>query len=329
MDELSSLFPGLPADRVAESARYFQLVEFQRGVVVLEEGERDPAVLFLIGGEATISVGDCEITQVGAGAVVGEMGLFRLACRAASVRAASTATFAILERAGYDYLVGRRNPVAFAVERAAMWQLLQRLAEVNGRLTSMGYGPVTTHPVEPETDGEPVVHGWDITGTLQRSPLFNDVAIGLIDDLTRRFSLVKFAPRAVMCRQGDPGDDLFVIAAGEVDIEIISSRGNLDAVATMGPGELIGVAALTDRHTRMATCRAGTEVLALRMTGEVGRALVEQDDRLGSAFRTGVLRALSRQLAGANERFAFQMRLRNQTSAATLASLTLNGPKPS
>jgi CRP-like cAMP-binding protein len=208
-----------------------------------------------------------------------------------------------------------------------MWQLIERLKEVNARLTAIGYGAVTAPMIEAETNGEPAAKGWDITGTLHKSPLFTDAPIGLLDDLSYRFELVKFNPRDVMCRQGDPGDDLYVIASGEVDIEITGDRGNLEGVATMGQGELIGVAALGSGRKRFATCRAGTEVLALRMEGGQARALVAADDRLGSAFRTGILRALSRQLAGANERFAFQTRLRKRRTAEMLAKMGLDMPK--
>jgi CRP-like cAMP-binding protein len=325
--ELSTLFPGVPPNRLEEAAHYFYFVEFQRQVVVLEEGERDAAVLFLVEGRATISVGEFEIATVGPGAVLGEMGLFRLACRAANVRAIAPTTFAILERPGYESLVALRHPVAFAVERAAMWQLMERLKEVNARLTAIGYGAVSSPMIEAETNGVPAEETWDKTGTLQKSPLFTDVPIGVLDDLSYRFELVRFVPRDVVCRQGDPGDDLYVIASGEVDIEITGERGNLEGVATMGPGELIGVAALGNGRKRMATCRAGTEVLALRMEGPAARQLVAADDRLGSAFRTGILRALSRQLAGANERFAFQTRLRKRRTAEMLAKMGLDLPK--
>lgn len=60
-------------------------------------------------------------------------------------------------------------------------------------------------------------------------------------------------------REGDPGDDAFVIESGWVEITHGSDHA-ADMLALIGPGELLGEMALIDGHPRSASARAATEV---------------------------------------------------------------------
>ena len=60
---------------------------------------------------------------------------------------------------------------------------------------------------------------------------------------------------AVILRQGDVGDCLYVIQQGTVEI-VIERDGQVTRIGLAGPGELIGEMAVFERQVRSATVRA-------------------------------------------------------------------------
>jgi CRP-like cAMP-binding protein len=65
----------------------------------------------------------------------------------------------------------------------------------------------------------------------------------------------KFTPGEIIFREGDPGNELFVIARGRVEIQ----SGNR-LLETLGEGEIFGEMALIDDEPRSATVVALNEV---------------------------------------------------------------------
>lgn len=66
--------------------------------------------------------------------------------------------------------------------------------------------------------------------------------------------VLSFAAAETIFRQGDPGDLMYIITAGEVEILIDGV-----AVATRSAGHLIGEMAFLDGHPRSATVVARTD----------------------------------------------------------------------
>ena len=68
-----------------------------------------------------------------------------------------------------------------------------------------------------------------------------------------------FAAGTVIFQEGDPGDNAFIIEAGEVEITF-QRQGRRVRMATLGAGEIFGEMALIDDRTRSATATASTEL---------------------------------------------------------------------
>ena len=60
----------------------------------------------------------------------------------------------------------------------------------------------------------------------------------------------------VLCREGDSGDELFVVVSGRVKVVVTSTRGDEMLLATLGPGEVFGELAVVDGGPRSATVTA-------------------------------------------------------------------------
>lgn len=94
--------------------------------------------------------------------------------------------------------------------------------------------------------------------------LFSRCTAGELKTVARHVELVSFGPGEVLMAEGDPGDALFLVLAGEAEV----SNGRR-VVGRLGPGDHVGELALLDRAPRGATVAATTEldtaVLGIRM----------------------------------------------------------------
>jgi CRP-like cAMP-binding protein len=83
-----------------------------------------------------------------------------------------------------------------------------------------------------------------------------------------------FAPGALIVREGDPGDEAFIITAGHCSVRR-RERGEAREVGRLGPGDVFGETAILTRAPRSATVVAVDDVTVKIVT----RPLIEE--RLG------------------------------------------------
>jgi len=93
---------------------------------------------------------------------------------------------------------------------------------------------------------------------------------------------LRFPKGAIIFRQGDPGNEMFVISAGRVQLTI-GTGGHEKEVAVLGPGEFFGELSLTNEAPRSASARALDDA-ALLVIGRDVFAMMVQDD-LDIVFR--------------------------------------------
>lgn len=87
-----------------------------------------------------------------------------------------------------------------------------------------------------------------------------------IDLLSRRgVAQLRFSAGETIFEQGDQGDLVYMIVAGQVEAIREDERGEERLLATMGPGEYFGEMALISEAPRTATVRAKTDVEAVSM----------------------------------------------------------------
>ena len=92
---------------------------------------------------------------------------------------------------------------------------------------------------------------------------------------TRRIS--RFAPNAVIFAQGAAAHTVFYIQDGEVKLSVVSPKGKEAVVTVLGPGDFFGEGCLAGQTHRMATARALTATVVLKIPKvEMTRTLHEQ-----------------------------------------------------
>lgn len=102
---------------------------------------------------------------------------------------------------------------------------------------------------------EPASTADGVRELLRRLPLFADLPDDDLDrlcDLARR---VSFEAGETVMEEGTPGDGLYVIVTGELEVTTAQGGGDL-VLARRGPGEMLGEMSLLEQAPRTATVRA-------------------------------------------------------------------------
>ncbi len=117
----------------------------------------------------------------------------------------------------------------------------------------------------------------DLRKLLRKAEVFASLDEEALTLLEGRMRLIRCAPGAFLCREGDTGGRLFLIASGEVEV-LKNAEGNLDVeVAVLQPGELAGEMSLFEEGVRSASLRAKGHVSVWTIDKETFRLVLSRN----------------------------------------------------
>ena len=111
-----------------------------------------------------------------------------------------------------------------------------------------------------------------------------------------------FPKGARVFHEGDESDACYIIRSGEVRVTREHSDGRAIALATLGPGEIVGELAMLDGEVRSASVEALTDVELLAVAARDMRGLLERNPEITAKLVV----ALTRRVRETNERVARQ-----------------------
>ncbi|GAB4380591.1 MAG: hypothetical protein Kow0042_30770 [Calditrichia bacterium] len=118
---------------------------------------------------------------------------------------------------------------------------------------------------------------------LSQIPLFHHLPPEEIQEIVSQVSLRSYKQGTTLLRQGEPGDSLFIIESGEVDI--VDVKNNMKKIATLGPNDVVGEMALVTGEPRSATAIAATDVKAWIILKEHFDELLQASPQLANAVQ--------------------------------------------
>ncbi|MFT6146956.1 MAG: CRP-like cAMP-binding protein [Myxococcota bacterium] len=259
------------------------------------------------------------------------MALFGYGMRMATVEALTNADLLLLDRDGYAALRDSGNPVAKAVEQLALSTLMARLTSTSDRIADLADGSPAGSVAPPKSFFQRVASlfgggGRRETSSLNhreilgQAPFFHKSAEGALDSLAKSMVGVEFSPGEFVCREGDSGDEMFIVAEGLLEVFINTGDDRVEPLASLEPGDAFGMLALFHNRPRMASCVARTNVACLALSKDRWSGVVGAHSPAGSALRGALIRCLSDQLAFANARLS-QLDLTQRKKADQRGSL--------
>jgi CRP-like cAMP-binding protein len=233
-------FSELPREVFAPVLRVVKLDRLRDGDFVIREGEPGVAFYLVATGQvrvfATKAGKQVELTRLLEGALFGEMSLLTQQPRTASVQVVDEADILELSRENMAALAAEVPTLAASLDKFARERLLRNL--------------------------------------LATSPLFRPFNHQQQLDLIRRFDGHEVAAGTVVIREGDAGQGLFVVLAGEVEVSKHQADGGELSLARLRAGDVFGEMSLLTNQPTSATVTAARPSTILFLGREYFQRLV-------------------------------------------------------
>jgi len=142
--------------------------------------------------------------------------------------------------------------------------------------------PAATHE---ETDYDRVIDSVEIFAPLSAEEK---------DAVARSAVKSVYAPGELILRRGDPGDSMFIIYRGNVEVRLPSHDGHAQQVAELKPGSFFGEMALLTGEPRTADVISLSEVETLEIRKGVLQQLLENNAELAEALSHKITERQSR-----------------------------------
>jgi cAMP-dependent protein kinase regulator len=140
-------------------------------------------------------------------------------------------------------------------------------------------GPSSTQPSSPPGPSQPEYPKSKaaierIKRSLPSKFLFSHLEEGEIDQVVGAFSEVSVSAGEDVIRQGDDGDNFYLVGEGELEVVITDGNGNSRLVSTLVEGDMFGELALMYNCPRAATVRAVVDGRLYALRQEVFQHIV-------------------------------------------------------
>jgi Cyclic nucleotide-binding domain/GYF domain 2 len=131
------------------------------------------------------------------------------------------------------------------------------------------------------------------------------ILAGMSDEQLQRFAdfmeIEKVPQWAVIVKQGDPGDTMYLILQGELRVRI-NDLGKETILTTLGAGEFFGDISLFDHGPRSADVVANNDSILLKISASAIEELSKQAPELATPFLRNIGQTLSARIRADNKR---------------------------
>ncbi len=144
------------------------------------------------------------------------------------------------------------------------------------------------------------------TGAMRRVKIFAEMSEEQLAALINFVEPQTIRQWAVIVKQGDPGDAMFLLLDGEVRVRLMIS-GKETTLTTLGPGEFFGEISLFDDGPRSADIVANRECLVLKITVDKFHKLASEHPDLATPMLLAIGKTLTARIRADNKRYRDQV----------------------
>lgn len=119
--------------------------------------------------------------------------------------------------------------------------------------------------------------------------------------LTSRLQERKLRKGQVLFREGEPGEEMFLVREGAILVSKAVTGKVEQVLARFGPGDFFGEMSLFDRSPRSATIQAETDAILLALDRENLDGLMQVNPRAAAAFFHGLVQVFIERLRTSGE----------------------------
>lgn len=133
--------------------------------------------------------------------------------------------------------------------------------------------------------------------------LFQELAEDEMMRLTQLFSTEAedFMPGAIICQKDAPGDSMYLIKSGKVQISLPTDQGDV-VLAELGPGKFFGEMSLLDKAPRSANVNAIENTELYILTRKHIAYLMDKEPKIAAKMMLAMSRILSARIRVMDER---------------------------
>ena len=255
-------------------------VRYPAAVTIVKEGDPTQDAYIVERGRVRIQretpYGKFTLALLGEGDLFGEAGFVDAAARSTDAFGETPTELLVLNPVAAAALIERDQRLALALYWAFWKSLSSKLRQTNERLTrffAQG-APRAARPVAPEPLDDTGFHvGIGAKQSLFREQRLSSLEINLLSSLSRERRL---APGEVLFREGDPGEEMFILLSGRVMISKFIPGAGEEALAFLERGDFFGEMALIDNQPRSADAKAHEgETVVLAIPRDVVEGLLD------------------------------------------------------
>jgi CRP/FNR family cyclic AMP-dependent transcriptional regulator len=136
---------------------------------------------------------------------------------------------------------------------------------------------------------------------LSRTQLFGGLDRSHLEPIQERTITRSFRRGDIIFHQGDPGESLFVIAEGLVNVYVLSEDGEEMVLASLRPPDTFGELAVIDRGSRSACARAIESTTLLALTRASFMEMIRENPTIADALHSSLGALLRRLLQQASD----------------------------
>jgi CRP-like cAMP-binding protein len=135
----------------------------------------------------------------------------------------------------------------------------------------------------------------DLIEVLQNLELFLGLTTNEISEVAKLCHQRQYHRGQAIVSQGDPGNDLYIITDGFVEVQLDKSQDkDMLTVVTLGAGQIFGEMALVDKGLRSATVRASSEPTTVQeIRRQAFESLCEKNNHIGYIVMRNIASDLS------------------------------------